>query len=460
MLQAAFIVPHPPIIIPSVGRGQESGISLTAKSFDEIGRMINSIAPETIIITTPHSIMYSDYFHISPGGGALGNLSKFGAADVDISVDYDTDLINEIIREAGDTGIPAGTLGEEDKALDHGCLVPLYFINRHYRDYKLIRIGLSGLSLDEHYKLGMCINKAVAISGRKAVFVASGDLSHRLKAGGPYGFAEEGVIFDNRITGAMKTGDFYKFLTIDGALTEKAAECGLRSFVIMAGALDGVKVKSELYSYENTFGVGYAIASFEPDGEEESRKLLDKYLESERAKINEIRQGEDEYVRLARMSAEYFVLNNAYLKAPDGLSGDMLNNRAGAFVSVKKRGVLRGCIGTIAPIKENICMEIIHNAVSAVSEDPRFEPVKADELNELIYSVDVLSPPESIKGRDELDPARYGVIVSSGYKRGLLLPNLEGIDSVDKQIDIARRKAGIGADEKYTLERFEVIRHK
>jgi AmmeMemoRadiSam system protein A len=258
----------------------------------------------------------------------------------------------------------------------------------------------------------------------------------------------------------MKTGDFYKFLTIDGALTEKAADCGLRSFVIMAGALDGVKVKSELYSYENTFGVGYAIASFEPDGEEESRKLLDKYLESERAKINEIRQGEDEYVRLARMSAEYFVLNNAYLKAPDGLSGDMLNNRAGAFVSVKKRGVLRGCIGTIAPIKENICMEIIHNAVSAVSEDPRFEPVKADELNELIYSVDVLSPPESIKGRDELDPARYGVIVSSGYKRGLLLPNLEGIDSVDKQIDIARRKAGIGADEKYTLERFEVIRHK
>ena len=130
------------------------------------------------------------------------------------------------------------------------------------------------------------------------------------------------------------------------------------------------------------------------------------------------------------------------------------------FVSLKKDGRLRGCIGTISPAAENIAAEILTNAVSAGIGDPRFDPVEEDELPELVYSVDVLGEAEPISGMDELDPKRYGVIVNKGHRRGLLLPNLEGVDTVRQQVDIALQKAGIRREESYTLERFEVVRHK
>ncbi|MBP5753010.1 MAG: AmmeMemoRadiSam system protein A, partial [Treponema sp.] len=129
------------------------------------------------------------------------------------------------------------------------------------------------------------------------------------------------------------------------------------------------------------------------------------------------------------------------------------------FVSVHKFGVLRGCIGTILPTKDNLAQEIIRNAVSAVSEDPRFEAVEPGELKWLEINVDVLSEPEKIKSKDELDVKKYGVIVQSGYKRGLLLPDLDGVDTVDQQVSIAMRKGGISPGDKIELLRFEVVRH-
>jgi AmmeMemoRadiSam system protein A len=138
----------------------------------------------------------------------------------------------------------------------------------------------------------------------------------------------------------------------------------------------------------------------------------------------------------------------------------MMEERAGVFVSLKKHGQLRGCIGTIGPTCPCIADEIIQNAISAGTKDPRFNPIKENELDDIVYSVDVLGKPEPVDDISQLDVIRYGVIVSYGYKRGLLLPNLEGVDTVEQQIDIARQKAGIGRDEPYTLERFEVVRHK
>ena len=135
-------------------------------------------------------------------------------------------------------------------------------------------------------------------------------------------------------------------------------------------------------------------------------------------------------------------------------------SRAGVFVSIHKDGRLRGCIGTISPVRKNVAQEVIENAISASTKDPRFVPVTADELDRLEYSVDVLSPAESISSPKELDVKRYGVIVTNGNRRGLLLPNLDTIDTVDEQIAIAKKKAGIALDEDVSLQRFEVIRHK
>jgi len=168
---------------------------------------------------------------------------------------------------------------------------------------------------------------------------------------------------------------------------------------------------------------------------------------------------ENAYVRLARETIENYVKQGKIITPPKDLPEEMINQKAGVFVSLKKFGDLRGCIGTFMPTQENIAQEIIKNAISAAIDDPRFPPVTVSELEELSISVDVLSAPEEVKDTSQLDPKKYGVIVSSGYKKGLLLPDLEGVDTAEYQIDIAKRKAGIYPGEKVKLYRFEVKRY-
>ena len=456
----AFIIPHPPIILPEVGQGEEKKIQKTIDSYRTIAQKIADLAPDTIVITTPHSILYSDYFHISPGVHARGDLRQFGVRNVTVEADYDREFVKALEKNAQEALISAGTLGERDAGLDHGTLIPLRFVNEVWSSYKLVRIGLSGENMVTHYRFGKCIAKTAEQLNRKTVFIASGDLSHRLTEDGPYGFTREGPEFDREVTAAMATGDFLKFFTFSPDFCESAAECGLRSFVIMAGALDGKAVKSKLLSYEGPFGVGYGAAAFEITGEDDSRHFDILYKRLERERLADIKNLEDPFVRLARASLESYLSTRRYMKPPANLPDEMLDKRAGVFVSLKKFGQLRGCIGTINPVSKSIAEEIIMNAVSAGTDDPRFPPVTTAELADLVYSVDVLSPPEPIHSPDQLDVKRYGVIVSKDYRRGLLLPNLEGVDTIDQQISIAKQKAGIRKDESVELERFEVIRHK
>ena len=168
---------------------------------------------------------------------------------------------------------------------------------------------------------------------------------------------------------------------------------------------------------------------------------------------------ESAYVKLARETIENYIKQGKIITPPLGLPEEMINQKAGVFVSLKRFGDLRGCIGTFMPTQENIAQEIIKNAISAAVDDPRFSPVNVSELEDLSISVDVLSVPEEVKDISQLDPKKYGVIVSSGYKKGLLLPDLEGVDTVEYQIDIAKRKAGIYPGEKVKLYRFEVKRY-
>ena len=169
---------------------------------------------------------------------------------------------------------------------------------------------------------------------------------------------------------------------------------------------------------------------------------------------------EDSYVKLARQSLTAYIKNGESINVPDNLPPEMTERKAGVFVSLHEGEHLRGCIGTIAPTQENIALEIIENAVSAATRDPRFPQVRADEIDELEISVDVLGPTEKINDKSQLEVKRYGVIVTKGWHRGLLLPNLEGVDTIDYQLAIAKQKAGLDPDEENVeLERFEVVRH-
>ena len=232
-IEAAFMVPHPPMIVPEIGQGGEKQIEETIRAYEAVADEIAAIAPETIIITSPHSIMYSDYFHISPGSGAKGNFGQFRASSVKFEETYDEELRDKICELADADGFPAGILGERSSELDHGTMVPLWFIRKKYTGGNIIRIGLSGLGLMDHYRLGEMIQKAVEETGRKTVFVASGDLSHKLQEYGPYGFAPEGPEYDKRIMDVAKRAAFDEMFSFDEAFCEKAAECGHKSFVIM-----------------------------------------------------------------------------------------------------------------------------------------------------------------------------------------------------------------------------------
>lgn len=457
---AGFMVPHPPMIVPAVGRGSEAEVTETTKSYERVADEIAELKPDTIIISSPHSIMYSDYFHISPGEGAKGSFGQFGAPQVGFDEAYDEELVQEICRLADESHFRAGTFGERDHDLDHGTMVPLYFIRQKYTGGKIIRVGLSGLPLTDHYLLGMMIGKAVEKLGRRAVYVASGDLSHKLQDYGPYGFDENGPVYDERIMDVMGRGAFGELFGFDATLCERAAECGHRSFVIMAGALDGMAVDVEKMSHQDVTGVGYGICSFKVTGQDESRRFLEKYLDEQAEKAAVKREHEDAYVRLARRSLESYIKDRKQIDIPDGLPEEMTSGQAGAFVSIHEHGELRGCIGTILPTTDCLAQEIIDNAISASTRDPRFDPVTPEELNWLEISVDVLSEPEDIDSPSELDVKKYGVIVTSGTRRGLLLPDLDGVDTVEQQIRIAMRKAGIREGEKISLQRFTVTRHE
>jgi AmmeMemoRadiSam system protein A/AmmeMemoRadiSam system protein B len=471
----AYLFPHPPLALPAIGHGEERKINKTLAAMDEAAKEIAAIAPETILFISPHATVYGDYFHISPGEGATGDFARFGFDDIKMAVEYDAQMIAEITSAAEDTGLPAGTEGVSHN-LDHGVMVPLWYIRKHYTDFKIVRISPSGQPPQAHYEMGQCIAKAVTALNKPVVLIASGDLSHALADRGPYGYTPEGPQFDEIICETFRTGDFSLLFNKALPLREKAAECGFGPCLMLAGFVHGKgddsrllscegcgeednprllsceshgkDIHSRLLSYEGPFGVGYAVA-----------KVTASAKECPNQTSATSAQNSCPYLTLARHALENRVLGNKPSFLPN-LPDELLNRQAGAFVSLHKNGQLRGCIGTIAPTCDNLALEIMQNAVSAGLRDNRFAPVTTAELPHLVYKVDVLAPPEPIQGPGELDVKRYGVIVTGGYRRGLLLPNLDGITSVEQQIAIAKQKAGILPTDPVTLERFEVVRYE
>ena len=481
---AACAVPHPPLIVPGVAPDKREQIAATVTAYEEVGRRIAELAPETIVLSSPHAETYLDYIYVAGGAGARGSFAQFDAPEACYEATYDQEFVRELCREAERAGIPAGTDGERAPELDHGTMVPLHFVQRVWLDLnpnmpppRLVRMGISGLSPLEHYRMGQAVQRVAESLNRRVVYVASGDLSHKLLEEGPYGFAPEGPKFDEAVCNAFRTGDFLRLLTMDPGLCERAGECGLRSFQIMAGALDRTPVDSELLSYEGPFGVGYGVAAFTVIGAAGSapeRNFAEHYERFHADELSKRRRHEDPWVELARHTLEGWVSNAVQPVATRLLSSmeeagrlpadarrALEETRAGCFVSIKKDGQLRGCIGTTGPTRPSLAEEICANAVSAGTRDPRFHAVTLDELPELVYDVDVLSTPEPVSSIDELDCRRYGVIVSTlDGRRGLLLPDLDGVDTVQEQLRIAASKGNIDLHaDRVRLERFMVTRH-
>jgi AmmeMemoRadiSam system protein A len=259
---------------------------------------------------------------------------------------------------------------------------------------------------------------------------------------------------------AFRKGDLTGIVAADDELCEGAGECGKKSIDMMIGALDGLNVKSEVLSYEGPFGVGYGVVALTEPVQAENSERYREILEKLTKHRTDLRSKEDDFVRLARTAIESFVEKRIKIKVPEYARSGLLGGPAkGAFVSIKGPGGLRGCIGSTTGMQASLAAEIINNAIQAATEDPRFPEIEAWELENLLISVDVLSKGELVQTPEVLDPKRYGVIVESGYRRGLLLPDLDGIETVEDQIRIALNMAGIREDDTYKIYRFTVERH-
>ncbi len=373
-----YIVPHPPLIIPKIGKGEETKIQKTIDSYEQVAKEIKELQPDTIIISSPHTTMYGDYFHIPANNTLTGNLGIFNAEEISFTEEQDIELIEQIENVSKKYNFPAGRTIDSD--LDHGTMIPLYFIRKHYKEGKILLLGPSGLPLIDNYMMGIIIKEAVNNLNKKVVYIASGDLSHKLQTYGPYGYTEEGPLYDKKLIEACSNTNFNELLNFEESFLDKTAECGHRSFTIMAGTLDGLNTKATYLSHEDITGVGYGIITFTPEDKNNKRHFLDNYFNELEEKLTIQRQNEDEYVKLARLTIEEYITNGNTIKTPSNTQEALLNTKAGVFVSIHKFGSLRGCIGTIMPTTNCIAKEIITNAISASTKDPRFPKIEKEEL--------------------------------------------------------------------------------
>jgi MEMO1 family protein len=435
------IAPHPPIMVPEVGRESIAGVVDSIAAMAELTKRLIESGAESVILISPHAPLEIDSFVAYKGPEVYGDFSNFQAPETGFAARVDDELLAAIKKSAASENYDVSNLLDPD--LDHGTAVPLYFLFRNGWEGKVVTLGYSFLSNDDHLRFGTCIKRAVDQVGRRVAFIASGDLSHRLRPQAPAGYNPEAHVFDDQVVEALRSNTPQRIVEIDHNLRKLAGECGYRSMLVAIGASSDLPLSCEVLNYEAPFGVGYLVAQLthQPGGPERKQEI--------------------DLPSLARQAVETFVRSEDIIEPPATVRG-LLRSRAPCFVSLKTlAGDLRGCIGTIEPVKGTLAQEIIANAISAATTDPRFDPVTEEELSNLRYSVDVLFPSEETTMSD-LDPAVFGVIVEdeSGSRRGLLLPDIPGISDAKEQVEIAARKAGIAPGEPIRLSRFRVERFR
>jgi AmmeMemoRadiSam system protein A/AmmeMemoRadiSam system protein B len=439
----AGIAPHPPIMVPEVGRDAVAEVNDSIAAMAALTERVIASGAETVVIISPHAPLEPNAFVAYDGPQLYADFANFRAPTATAHAALDDVLLNEITRASAEQNLVVMRIQGYD--LDHGTAVPLYFLQHNGWQGKVVALGYSFLSNESHLRFGRCIRTAIDKLGRPVAFIASGDLSHRLKPDAPAGFNSNAHFFDEEIVAAIDHCQTNRIIEIDQDMRHMAGECGYRSILIALGVAEASAPSCEVISYEAPFGVGYLVAQ----------------LVSADKEPLPVASADASVPALARQTIETFTTTGRVIDPPQSPS-DLLAARAGCFVSIKTRaGDLRGCIGTIDPVNDTLAEEIIANALSAATRDPRFPPVRADELPNLKYSVDVLSAAEPAT-LAQLDPKTYGVIVEdeSGARRGLLLPNLAGIDTATEQVEIASRKAGIKPGAPIKLFRFRADRYR
>ncbi len=442
IIGAAFL-PHPPILLPAIGQGEEGKAKETIHGIKRVIQDIQQGDPEVLLIFSPHGDSSQHLLSINLASTLQGSFAAFGHPQLNIQANNQTMLAEETADYCRQEGL---SFSRNKSNLDHGAMVPLYFLQKAGISLPVVHISVGWSDVTAAYQTGKQLSGFFRRKDQRIMVIASGDLSHRLKSQGPYGFHPKGSLFDEKIKAAFDNNNLDGLVDIPYDVANEAGQCGLLPFVLTAGLLADKTPETRCYSYQGPYGVGYLCGY---------------------ASVMEEKQ-EHSAVTLARETIATYLLDKRPLNFDHYLQahpGDVFLQRAsiteaGAFVSIHAHGKLRGCIGTIENVHGNLGKEIVANAIEASTRDPRFNAVSLDELDSLAIKVDEMGSLKRVEGYDELDVQHYGVVVESGYRRGLLLPALEGVNTVEQQISIACQKAGISIKEPFTIYRFKVTRYE
>ena len=450
----AALMPHAPVLVPAVGgkRGNRAAASVGAMT--EAARRIVKAGPETVVLVSPHTPRRRTAFTIRAGGRISGSLAQFGAPATVVDLPADEPLAAAVAEEAGLCGLDIWWL--RDAELDHGAVVPLWHLADAGWRGPTVVIGLNYPGEPGLVELGGAIAAAARRAGRRVALVASGDMSHRLLPGAPAGFHPRAKEFDDAFIECLRAGDHRKLPDFDPGLRDLAAEDAVDSTLVAASAVNWSANGHEVLSYEGPFGVGYGVAILHqpppesaPAGAHETSAHESGVTEPGKALL-----------QIARRSIEAAFRGDT--EEPAIAAAGILGERHGVFVTIRgPRRKLRGCVGTLTPYFANTAEETWHVARDAAFLDGRFAPVGARELKHLRFEVSVLFPLEEVASAAELDPQRYGVVLTTeDNRRGALLPDVKGIKTVEQQLTTARLKGGIGESEPARIQRFAVTKFR
>lgn len=447
----AVLMPHAPILVPEIGGERGEAAAASCQAMREAAACVVRHRPEAIVLVSPHSPRQPRAFGVWADNPMRGSFEQFNAPQVTLGLPLDQSLAQAIIAAARARNLATWMIHRTP--LDHGAMVPLWFLEEAGWTGPTVVLSLNYPEAEGLIALGEAIAVAATTSAKRIAFVASGDMSHRLTPNAPCGFHPQAHRFDETFIELVRAGDYRQLGSIAPKLRERAAEDAVDSTLIAAAAVNWQTTGHRVLNYEGPFGVGYGVAVLFEEKTSAPRRETSRTSEAVGTKSDgSILPG------VARRSVTA-VLRGGSETAP-ATASNYLSAPRGVFVTIRERsGPLRGCIGTIGPVCPDIVAETWRNARLAALQDRRFEPVKAAELPNLRFEVSVLYSPEKIFSAAELDPVRYGVIVTAADgRRGLLLPGIEEITTTEQQLRLARQKGWIGPEEPVTLQRFEVDR--
>ncbi|HWI56920.1 MAG TPA: AmmeMemoRadiSam system protein A [Bacillota bacterium] len=437
-------MPHAPVLVPVLAERHhgDATAKATTEAMRQGARRLMASRPEVLVVISPHTPRSRRGVCFWAGPSMIGSLAQFGVPgrlfELPVAESFGQSW-TLALNERGLAPLPLS-----DEPLDHGAVVPLFFLAEAGWNGPTMVMGLPEPADEHTVSLGEAIAHAAAETGQRAAVLASGDMSHALKPGAPAGYHPLAAGFDQKFMDLVRTGAYRELTGIDNDLRDLAAEDVLDSTVAATAAAKWNSQGHAVLSYEGPFGVGYGVAVLWDTPGPEAETSTQDYT------------GGEALPGLARASIAALLAGSPAI--PPLAHTAYLRTQLGVFVTLRDReGELRGCVGSIHPAAENLVDETWRMARQAAHSDPRFAPLAPAELTDMRVEVTVVYPPETVDGLESLDPARYGlIVVDDAGRRAVLLPGLDGIETAEDQFKITCRKGGISPHGAVQISRFSV----